>query len=96
MNFTKDIMDRKEALALAPDYVAYVEGDYSKFSEVNEAFSGLKRRQKAITYYDGKFIRVEVTSIDHDSYRAIDGPVVRVGNSEYTWRVDGSGYAWPV
>lgn len=42
----------------------------------------------------GKQYRIcKVTSVDHNSYQAIDGPVIRVGDDTGTWRIDGSEYA---
>jgi len=91
----KGIISRDEALAVSSDYVAFVEGDFSLFNKVNEKFSKLKRGQCVITFYEGKFVRAKVSKIDHNSWRAIDGPVVRVSNGECSWRVDGAGYACP-
>lgn len=95
MKLTKNIITRDEALAISPDYVAFVEGDFDKWNAVNAKFETLKRGQTAITYHDGQFVKVKVSSINSNSYQAIDGPVVRVGNDEYTWRVDGDRYAYP-
>jgi hypothetical protein len=77
-----------------------MEGNYDLFPFIDEAFSKLRKGNKAITGIRGSngkitFVRVVVTSVNHDDFRAVDGPVVRVGNDEYTWRVDGSGYAYP-
>ena len=94
---TKGIISRDEAIAISPDYVKFIEGDYDIFQEkVLVAFEGLKRGQECITYIDGKFVRVKVTSMNYNDFRAVDGPIVRVGNGEYTWRVDGDKYAYPV
>jgi hypothetical protein len=42
----------------------------------------------------GKQYRVcKVTNVDHDSYQAEDGPVIRVGDDTGTWRIDGAEYA---
>lgn len=89
MKITKNIVDREHALTVSSDYVALVEGNFSKFRTVFEAFQTLRQGQKAITFVDGKFVMVKITSINHNDFRAVDGPVVRVGNGEYTWRVDG-------
>jgi hypothetical protein len=101
MKLTKNIISRDEALKICPDYVAYMEGDYDKYDVVSAAFNNIRKGQKAIAGIrgDGKkvtFVLVKVTSVNHDDFRAVDGPVVRVGNDEYTWRVDGSGWAWPL
>ena len=93
---TKNIISRDEALALVADYVAFVEGDFDKFDVVDAAFSQLRRGQQVISYFDGHFVKAKVTSVNHNDLRAIDGPVVRVSNGEYSWRVDGDRYAFPV
>ncbi|MFA5234778.1 MAG: hypothetical protein WC390_10295 [Sulfurimonas sp.] len=94
---TKDIITREQALAIAPDYVKFSEDlNSSTFNSVMQKFNVLRKGQPAITYVDGQFVKVRVTSINHEDFRAIDGPVVRVGNGEYTWRVDGDGYAYPI
>lgn len=98
MKLTKGIISREEALAISPDYVAYCEGDHDKWEVVNEQFEKARRGQKAITFHDdGKqavFVRVAVSSVNSDDPRAIDGPVVRVTNGEFSWRVDGDKYAF--
>jgi len=96
MKLTKGIITRAEALKISADYVAWVEGDHNKFDVVEIAFNKMKRGQKAITFEDGYFVEVKVTSVNHNDYRAIDGPLVRLGNGEYTWRVDGSNLAFPI
>jgi hypothetical protein len=96
MKLTKQLISREQALAVSPDYVAFVEGDFDKFDAVNTAFEGLKRNQAVITYVDGQFVLVKVTSINSNDFRAIDGPIVRVSNGEYSWRVDGDRYAFPL
>ena len=97
MKITKGTISREEALSVSKDYVAFVEGDFSKFHTVNEAFEKLRRGQAVITHWEGQFIRAKVSSINNTSYQAVmgDGPVVRVSNGEYSWRVDGSHYAYP-
>ena len=94
MQLTKGIITRDEALKISADYVAWVEGDYSK--SLFDIFNGIKRGQKAITLIDGQFIEVKITSVNHNDIRAIDGPIIRVGNGEYTWRVDGDKWAFPI
>ena len=95
MKLTKGIITREQAMAIAPDYVLFVEGDWDKCEKVYEAMNKLRRGQSAITHYDKQFIKVKVTSVDSKSFQAVDGPVIRVGNGEYTWRVDGCGNAFP-
>jgi hypothetical protein len=95
MKLTKGIISRKQALAISQDYVAFVEGNFGRFTIVLSQFNTLRHHQKAITYVDGQFVKVKVTSIRHNDIRAVDGPIVRVGNGEYTWRVDGDRFAFP-
>ena len=90
----KNVISRTAAIKISPDYVAFVEGDYEKWSIVNTQFEKVKKGQEAITFADGVFVKVKVTSVIYEDYRAVDGPIVRVGNDEYTWRVDGDKYAW--
>lgn len=87
---------RQKALEISSEYVAFVEGDFDKFEAVDAAFSKLKRGQKVITYFEKQFVEATVSSVNHQSFRAIDGPVVRVKNERGSWRVDGNRYAFPV
>jgi hypothetical protein len=96
MKLSKDIVGRAEALKISKDYVAFVEGDHDKFEVIIGPFEKLRRGQAVLTYSDGQFVMAKVSSIDHKSFAAIDGPVVRVSNSECSWRVDGNRYACPV
>lgn len=96
VKITKNIISRADALKVSADYVAFVEGDFSKFNAVDEVFSKLKHGNEVLTYMDGIFIRATVSKVDHNSYQAIDGPVIRVSNGEFSWRVDGDSYAWPI
>ena len=93
---TIGIISRKQALQISPDYVAFIEGDHSKFNVIDKAFQTLKRNQMVLTFDDGKFVIAKVTSINHDDIRAIDGPIVRVCNTLFSWRVDGDRYAVPL
>ena len=95
---TQNVITRDEALALCPKYVAFVEGDHDQFEAVFEAFNKAKKGQAAITAYGehGKplvFVRVKISSVNADDIRAVDGPIVRVSNGQYSWRVDGDKYA---
>ena len=91
----KGRISRDEAFNLAPDYVKFVEGDFSFFRSVENEFVKLKKGQKVISYIDGNFVLCKVSVVSHGDIRAMDGPFVRVSNGEYSWRVDGSGYAYP-
>lgn len=101
MKITKGIISRDEALEISADYVAYAEGDHDRWRDVETVFRKMKRGAQGITYVPddngkgGVFVRIRVTALVND-YRAEDGPVVRVGNGEYTWRVDGDMLAFPV
>lgn len=96
MKLKKNIISRTEALKVSKDYVAFAEGDHKKLDKVMTAFENLKLGQTVLTCSDGQFVMAKVSSINHDDFRAVDGPVVRVSNGEYTWRVDGNEYAFPV
>src|ERR1035437_5101859 len=96
---TKNVITREQALKVSAAYVAFAEGDFSKFGEINKAFAKLKKGQKVITFTDGQFVEAKVSSINNTCFQAMegeDGPVVRVSNGEYSWRVDGCGYAFPL
>lgn len=95
---TKNLLSRAEALALVPDYVAFIEGEHNweLFNKIYVPFQNLRVRQPAVTYIDGQYVRVKVSSINHNTYQAVDGPVVRVSNGEFSWRVDGDRYAMPI
>ena len=94
---TKGIISRKEAEKLAPEYVRFAaDRNWDDLSTVLSAFEKLRRGQECITYLDGQFMKVKVSTISHNDIRALDGPVVRVSNGEYSWRVDGNGYAFPI
>ena len=95
MKLKKNIINRKEALKISPDYVAFAEGNFDKWDVVSEAFDTLKRGQTVLTRWDKQFVIAKVTSINNEDLRAIDGPIVRVSNGEYSWRVDGNAYAVP-
>ena len=102
VKLVKGVITKAEARKLAPDYVKWIEGKVKRggyqweiWDKIWVAFQRLKCGQAAITCHDGVYVKVRVTSIRSANYEA-DGPVVRVGNGEWTWRVDGSGYAYPV
>ena len=92
------VISRDEAFALAPDYVKYIEttGDYELIRKVLNAVCTLRQRQLAVTFFREQYYKVRVTVVDRHSFRAIDGPVVRVRTDTHSWRVDGNGTAWPL
>ena len=92
---TKGIVSREEAVRMAPLYVEYAEGNFDKWGAMFDKFSKLRVGSLAITFIDGKFVRVKVSSIRSLPYDA-DGPCVRVSNGEASWRVDGNKYAYPM
>jgi len=93
---SEGVIGRDEAERISPEYVRFAaDRDWGATDAVLAAFAGLRRGQRVITYIDGKFVRARVTSVKRDDPRAVDGPIVRVGNGEFTWRVDGNGYAAP-
>lgn len=96
MKLTKGVISRAEALKVSPDYVAFVEGNFDVYNKIIPFFEGLRKNQAVITYVHGQFVRAKITSINGNTYQAVDGPVVRVSNGEYSWRVDGSHYAYPL
>jgi hypothetical protein len=80
---------------MAPDYVSYADGNFDKFGAIWKAFQGLKVGQKVLTKSEDVFVIAKVSSIRPLPYDA-DGPCVRVSNGEYSWRVDGCDYAYPI
>jgi hypothetical protein len=103
MKLTKGIITRDDALRLCPDYVAFVEnvgGDGTTIDKILEIFEKIRPRTNGITAVEQGnhlvFIRVRVTSVNRNDPRAEDGPIVRVSNGEYSWRVDGNKYLWPL
>jgi hypothetical protein len=101
LKFTKNVITREEALAICPAYVTFVDhkANCDACGAVLDNFQNPRKGQEAFTAYTGPdnitiFMRVTVTSVNHEAPGAIDGPIVRVSNGEYTWRVDGNDYAW--
>lgn len=90
------IIDRTQAIKLAPKYVAFVEGDFNCFNDVESKFQQLKKGQQCLSYRDNQFIKCKVSQVSHNDPRAIDGPLVRVADNEGSWRVDGCYYAYPI
>ena len=99
---TKGIITRDEAFKLAPDYVKMVESNYGDtfhdfWEKVHDAMSKLKKGQAVITHHreSNQYLKAKVTMVDNKSYQAVDGPVIRVSNGEYSWRCDGSENCYP-
>jgi hypothetical protein len=96
MKITKNIISEEEAKKLSPDYVQFITGKDDTWDKIIPYFDKLKKGQSVITFIDGVFVRAKVSSINHNDFRAVDGPLVRVSNGEYSWRVDGDKYAFPI
>lgn len=99
MNLTKGVVTREQAVKMAPDYVAFVEdkgGGMDAWAKMNVKFETLKRGQTVLTCSHGVYVVCRVSSLNRDDFRAVDGPIVRVSNGEFSWRVDGGDYAAPV
>lgn len=92
------VISRQEAIRRCPEYVKFVEGDYSSFDAVNALFKTLKRGSKAMTYVENTrhFIIGKISSVNANSLLAVDGPIVRFSDERFSWRVDGDKYAVPV
>lgn len=103
---TKGVITRDEAVAMCPDYVSFVEKhadveaiiepfmwNYDKKDRHGYPTTGIKVGQAVITCWEGQFVRAKVTSLKQPGHEG-DGPVVRVSNGEYSWRVDGDKYAF--
>lgn len=89
-------LTKDQAKKLNPDYVDYISGNRRLFDIVLENFDSLKKNQKVLTYRKPDFVIVKISSINYNDPRALDGPLVRVTDGEFSWRVDGSGYAAPI
>jgi hypothetical protein len=73
------------------------------YDKIDSGMQKFKKGQRVLVASDpppkhktagGKMYKVcKVTSVDHNSYQAIDGPVIRVGDDTGTWRIDGAEYA---
>lgn len=97
MKLTKGVISREEALKISPDYVAWAEGNFDKYEIIWPIFEKLKVGQKVLTYerQTKQFVLAKVSSMRMPNWEA-DGPIVRVSNGEYSWRVDGDKYATKV
>jgi len=93
LKLTEGVISKEEARKLVPDFVQWVEGrDFDVLmKKVVPAFEKLNRGANVIAHHDGQYVKCKITSSKMPNWDA-DGPVVRVGNGEATWRVDGDGY----
>ena len=95
---------RNEALTLVPDLVKYVESKYDMdlWEKINAIETKAKKGQKvivAIKNYEAKtvtYVHAKVSSVNHNDFRAIDGPIIRVKAGNISWRVDGCNNFLPV
>jgi hypothetical protein len=103
MKLTKGLLTLEQANAVCPEYVNFVteydNDGFENFEAVLKQFEHATVGAAAICAYrqpDGTLVFVEgkITKVDNNDWRAIDGPVVRFGNGELSWRVDGDKYAW--
>lgn len=91
-------ISREQALAVDPKYVSFTEGKWDDFDHVEACQAKLKRGQLVLaTAISNKkqFIIAKVTQVNHNDFRAVDGPVVRISDNTGSWRVDGDGYCVP-
>lgn len=73
------------------------------YEKIDGGMAKFKKGQRVLVAADpppkhktagGKMYKVcKVTMVDHNSYMALDGPVIRVGDDTGTWRIDGAEYA---
>jgi hypothetical protein len=97
MKLTKGVVSHTEAFNIAPDYVSYIDGDYDIFfNSVMPKFDTLRVGHKVLTCHEGVYVLARVSSRNTIQNFEADGPIVRVSNGEYSWRVDGSAYAYPI
>lgn len=104
IKLTKGIIPRDQAFIISPKYVSFVE-NHTSTPSITEPFywdhenvdrhgyptCPLKKGQKLLTFIEGQYVTVKISSIQPPMHDA-DGPVVRVSNGEYSWRVDGDKY----
>lgn len=101
---TKGLLTREEVIKQAPAYVAFVEQltfddaivnpffwDFEHVTRHGYPTCPMKRGQAMITFLDGQYVSVKVSAVVNPRHDA-DGPIVRVSNGEYSWRVDGDKY----
>jgi len=87
---------------IAPDYITafdYKDKESSPaFLRVWEKFNNLKKGQFVLTKGRNNkgYIIAKVTSVKFDSWIEPEQPNLRVSDGEYSWRVDGDAFAYPV
>jgi len=93
---------KKVVKEIAPDYITAF--DYSNkdsspaFFRVWNKFNNLKRGQLVLTKGRANkgYIVAKVTSVKFDSWVEPEQPILRVTDGEYSWRVDGDAFAYPL
>lgn len=99
-------ISREQAIAIDAIYVKWREDrDMDCFDHVQSLQEGLKRGQLVLTEMlrvrenvpnqARVFILAQVSSVKRNCVQAVDGPVIRVTDGEYSWRVDGDTYCVP-
>jgi len=87
---------------IAPDYITafdYANKESSAaFFRVWEKFNILKRGQLVLTKSRNErgYVIAKVTSVKYDSWIEPEQPILRVSDGEYSWRVDGDHFAYPI
>ena len=100
---------REQALALNGDYVASTEpGNTDRFGVLmdkvvrphfmHDSPKPIRKGQLVLAQDPEKsgFIVAKVSSVNSRAYGAEDGPIVRVTDGKYSWRVDGDTYCVPL
>lgn len=93
---------KKVVKEIAPDYITafdYTNKDnYNAFNRVWDIFNNLKKGQLVITKGRGNkgYIVAKVSSVKFDSWVEPEQPHLRVTDGEYSWRVDGDAFAYPI
>jgi hypothetical protein len=87
---------------IAPDYITAFDyedkGSSVAFLRVWEKFNALKRGRLVVTRGRNRkgYIVAKVTSVKYDSWVEPEQPILRVTDGEYSWRVDGDAFAYPL
>ena len=93
---------KEKVCKIAPDYITAFDYKNKNSSEaffrVWDKFNALKRGQLVITKAKNNrgYIIAKVTSVKFDNWIEPEQPVLRVTDGEYSWRVDGDAFAYPL
>jgi hypothetical protein len=101
-------ISREEAIKLDESYVKFRELDsmsqdnWAAFDHVQNLQNELKKGQlvltvdpKSIDRKHPQYLICRVSMVKRNCIQAVDGPVIRVTDGQYSWRVDGNGYCVP-